>query len=391
MRNSLEVFNLDQFDAITMAGEGEAPFFQSHRVTTEDVIAPASEGADIGLVFGGEAFKFGPSRDKARRDLMLFTGEFEEGLEEGDEVVIAFGGVLAAPEIGPFGAWFIDPALDGFEQLGAIFTVDEAAVYATHALERLGCGGSGVGDFNEAGVFDDPIFGDVSLLGLFFSPGGDLVHDGGGARFGVGKFDPTPHLGPVDLVLALIGEVGHIFFDPGLSAGLFEFGEELLVDGAEMDHVVEGVRELFFGEGASGPVGELKALIDGGADEVSNQASVSDLISKATDHGGDLGVEEGGGEKLGFGVEDFHILGGRVKDFNDVGVFKEVEEGVQVEPGGLSVDDGGDVAVADLNQAKLRIVGAISHKLCVDGEIGSLRPFFTKGDEFVGVINEHER
>lgn len=47
--------------------------------------------------------------------------------------------------------------------------------------------------------------------------------------------------------------------------------------------------------------------------------------------------------------------------------------------------------MANLDQTKLRIIGAISHKLCVDSEIGSLRPFFTKGDEFVSVINEHER
>ena len=76
-------------------------------------------------------------------------------------------------------------------------------------------------------------------------------------------------------------------------------------------------------------------------------------------------------EEVSLGEEELHILGRGMENLNDSWIFKEVKERIKIDFGGESIDDGPLIAIANLDQTKLRVVGAIPHKLSIDSDIGS--------------------
>jgi hypothetical protein len=65
--------------------------------------------------------------------------------------------------------------------------------------------------------------------------------------------------------------------------------------------------------------------------------------------GGDLGVEDRGGDLADLLEEDGEILGGGVKDLEDAGVEEQGPQRPHVEVGGEDVDHRGVLAIGDLH------------------------------------------
>ena len=99
-----------------------------------------------------------------------------------------------------------------------------------------------------------------------------------------------------------------------------------------------------------------------------NKAVVTDLIAVPEHHRRDLRIKEWQRKLTHFLDEDFQILMRRVKHFRDAGVGKKGPERRQLDVRRQRVDGGGSRSVANLDQAKLRVIGLLAHEFRVDGE-----------------------
>ena len=101
---------------------------------------------------------------------------------------------------------------------------------------------------------------------------------------------------------------------------------------------------------------------------------VTDLIAMPEHHRRNLRIEQWQRKLSHFLDEDFQILMRRVKHFGDAGVCKKAPERRQFDVRRQRVDGGGGRSVANLDQAKLRVVGLLAHEFRIDcEELGAMQ------------------
>ena len=109
-------------------------------------------------------------------------------------------------------------------------------------------------------------------------------------------------------------------------------------------------------------------LVDMAAGEGLDERVVPDLIAEAGDHGGDLGVEDRGGDCAEHEEEDFHVLPAGVEHFYHVRPGEEGAEGGEVDALGLRVHHRDVLLAGELHQAELGVVGTLAHEFGVEGD-----------------------
>ena len=136
-----------------------------------------------------------------------------------------------------------------------------------------------------------------------------------------------------------------------------------------MGDVAERIDQLGLGQRTTGPVGEPAALVDLLLQHLAHQRLIGNLIAEAGGHGRHLGVEHrsGHGTELD---EYFGVLTRGVEDLDDLRIAQQVEEGLQIQPLGHRVDDGGIRGRRGLYQAQPRPIGRLPHELGIDGDEG---------------------
>ena len=133
---------------------------------------------------------------------------------------------------------------------------------------------------------------------------------------------------------------------------------------------------------------KARGLVDLRPRDLACQRLVADLIAKAANHRRDLGVEERLRDHAGEGVEDLEILSRRMEHLHRAAVGEQLEERREVEIGAQRVDQHGALVTlaraGELNQAELRVIGALAQELGIDGDVGIVRGFGTEPGESVG-------
>ena len=153
---------------------------------------------------------------------------------------------------------------------------------------------------------------------------------------------------------------------------LVELRRELLVDVAQMGHVVERVFELAFGERPARPIGEARGFVDLRAGQPAGQRLVARGFAEAAHHGGDLGVEDRRRHLAVEVVEDLEVLARGVEDLEHLGVVHQrgaAERGRCPGPAGRWRRP--RRGPADLHQAELRPIGLVAHEFGVDRDVAA--------------------
>ena len=121
--------------------------------------------------------------------------------------------------------------------------------------------------------------------------------------------------------------------------------------------------------------------------DLAHQRLVADLVAKAADHGGDLGVEHRFRQDIALDEEDFQILAGGVKDLDHAFVAHQLVKRIECDVAREGIDQNRLAVLAGqghLDQAKLGIIGPFAQELGVDGDIGFGPRSVTEAGEVLG-------
>ena len=157
------------------------------------------------------------------------------------------------------------------------------------------------------------------------------------------------------------------FLLPGEAVAKPELVLEALTEGEEVFDVGGGVGELGAGKGSAHPVAPGLPLVEAEAEEGPDEDVIGGGIALADEAGGDLDVEDVGGEGAGGVPAEAGFLVAGVDDEGDGGVGGEAPEGREVGEG-EGVDDRDVAGGGDLDQGEFGAVGAFADELRVDGE-----------------------
>ena len=94
--------------------------------------------------------------------------------------------------------------------------------------------------------------------------------------------------------------------------------------------------------------------------------------------GGDLHVEDAGGQRAGLEPAEARFLLASVHDDLDIGVGDELPEGVEAGQG-EGVEDGDAVGCGDLGEGEFGAVGVLADELGVEGEDAGLADLVVEG------------
>ena len=164
------------------------------------------------------------------------------------------------------------------------------------------------GDLEQQVVAQHPVARQIARLGGTLAPGGERLDDREKARIARAQLDPLPGLLGLLAIGRGAGELGQLLRDPLAAPAAGELLRELLVDLAQVDHVVERVGQLLRAERPPRPVGEARALVDPRLGELGDQGLVADLLAIAADHRRELGVEQRRRDLAGQMMEDLDVL-----------------------------------------------------------------------------------
>ena len=270
-----------------------------------DFGAPAGEQAGEHLaVAAGEvpidqAAEVTGAADEAGGDFALDADGFQERFQgEGEHAGLAGGAAVAAVLLGQFLGREVLRGLNGVEQSGAVAVGQ--ALHAADALQVVKVGGGGLGGGDDEVVAEDAPAWEITRAGEVLTPEEEFA-DGG-------EVAPAELLGPGDAPPAVLGElceelvvavVGFVV-EPGQAGALIECGAEGVAEGDEVVDVVRGVGELAIAEGASHPVAAGLALFGVAVEDGADEAVIGDGEAVAEEAGGDLDIEDVGGEGSGF-------------------------------------------------------------------------------------------
>ena len=129
-------------------------------------------------------------------------------------------------------------------------------------------------------------------------------------------------------------------------------------------------------------------LVDLPTGEAGDQRIIANLIAKARDHRGDLGVEKRARHIAKQQDEDFDVLPCGMKHLHHIGVGEQYAERGEVDSLGLRIHHRNLMIGGKLHQAELWPIGAFTHEFGVDGhECFAAQPLaeccqrFSVGDE----------
>ena len=146
-----------------------------------------------------------------------------------------------------------------------------------------------------------------------------------------------------------------------------------------MGHIRQCIGLLRLGQRASRPVGETRRFIHLLLDYLAHQSLIAHLLAKAADHCRDLRIKQRRWENFSIIPENLEILTRRMEHFHDRSVAKQAVERLKRHIRRQRIDQNSIPLTLSRNrhlqQAKLRIVGPLSEKFSVYGDIGmALRP-----------------
>lgn len=341
-----------------------------------DIFAPALHeagrwtGAFVGDVPADEVLEVGGGTDESGGD-----AQFCAALGEGDAEDFAEDFVLG--DGGERGCFFgelvvreMERTVDAGDQFGGEADV-VAALHAADGGSVVGGFGLSFGDFDEEVVADDGTCGSVAIGGDAVAPVEQFAEDGHAAAVHFhGAGDASPGFA-VAFARGVAHEAVEFGFGPTEAAA---FGELLLLpfpDGGEVSDVVEGVADLFFGEGSAAPFRAGFVGVDADVEDALREAGVRQGISAAEEAFGDLDVDELAGELAGEVVAEADFLSSAVDDDSGVVV------GHQRPPGGevryVEGVDGGDAfGGGELHQTEPRPEVVFGDELGVKGDDATL-------------------
>ena len=259
----------------------------------------------------------------------------------------------------------------------------EALGHRAQAVEGVRIGRRLDGDLVDGFILQDATARLIALLRRALAP------DGGGDEtsqvFGVELLglQPLPGVLGRGIVEGRVRDRAHFRHDPVQTAFLLQPVAQLGIQGRQVRHVAQRIGKLRVRQRAARPIGEAAALVQLLTQHLADQGLIADLIAEPCGHGGDLGVEQRSrhGAQL---VEDLHVLTGGVEDLQNRFVPQDVEEGLQIQPLGHRVDDGGvGRRSRSLNQAQLGPVGGFPHEFRINGDERGLGQTLAEGDQRV--------
>ena len=135
-----------------------------------------------------------------------------------------------------------------------------------------------------------------------------------------------------------------------------------------MDNIIKCIAELSVAERASRPICKARRLVDIDIQYRPYQPVIADLVTMPQHHCRNLRIKQGYRQGTDLFQENFQILMRRMKHFHDVGTYKQVPQGLQIDAGSQWINRSGAFAIADLHKAKLRVIGVFAHELCIDSQ-----------------------
>ena len=236
-------------------------------------------------------------------------------------------------------------------------------------LAEFGGGrGVGSGKIENGLVPQDAVARQVAALRLGLAPFGKMHHPAQLHRLHVPHLDPLPGIGRRGVICGRIGQLGVFVVQPACPAFLLKLCKQLRIHLGKIDDVIKRIADLARAQRAPRPVGETRALVDVLFQNSAHQPVIADLVAMAQHHGRDLGIEKRQRQLSHFLEEDLEILIRRVKHLGDGFIGHEIPQRLQVDPRCQRVDRRRMGAVADLDQAQLRVVGLLAHEFGIHRE-----------------------
>ena len=225
------------------------------------------------------------------------------------------------------------------------------------------------GDFEECLVADDAIPGNVAALRFPFPPRRDFPQDRKMPPAVAAGLEAAPSLVRVHAIGFGIGQHRHFLDQPFGSPVPFQAARQIVVNRPQMDHVGQGVFDLPRAQGPVRPIGEAGGFVDLRFGDLGDKRLVGRRFAEAADHGGDLGIENGGGNFARHVMENLDVLPRGVKDLENVAIGHQLENRIEIDAGRQSIDRRSALRPADLQQAEIRPEAAFADEFRVDGYI----------------------
>ena len=187
---------------------------------------------------------------------------------------------------------------------------------------------------------------------------------------------PVPRLARIAAVGFAAGQLGHFLGKPARPAVRRELLLQLLVDGAQVDDVGEGIADLPLGERPMRPVGKSRGFVERGAGELGDQGLIARRIAEAADHAGNLGIEERYRHRAGQVEKYLDILARRVEYLERSRIRHQGEKRREVDSRRERIDCRRFLGTRHLHEAEDRPIRPLAHELGVDrNKARALLPF----------------
>ena len=161
------------------------------------------------------------------------------------------------------------------------------------------------------------------------------------------------------MVLALL-------LEPGELAALAQSGHHLLVEGHEVEDIRRGIFQLTRGKGARQPVGTGLILLKLDPEEFVDQGAKPHRHAMAQEGCRQLGIVHLVGQVTRLMLDEFQILTGGVQDGNLSGPTEALPQTGEIQ--GQGIEQGKLLAIVDLEQTELGIVGTGANEFGIDGQ-----------------------
>ena len=122
---------------------------------------------------------------------------------------------------------------------------------------------------------------------------------------------------------------------------------------------------MTLGKRPPAPIGKACRLVDIGFGDLAHQRFVGGGLTKAANHGRDLGIEERFGNDFCLMMKDFDVLTRGVENLHHLFRGEKTVKRGKVQPFGLRVDNGFAIGAGRLDKAELGPIGPVAHEFGV--------------------------
>ena len=258
--------------------------------------------------------------------------------------------------------------MDGGDDLDAGTGTFHAARKRTQVAELLGAPRGGKGDLHQRIVLEHSAARHVAALRLGLAPSRNLDEDGEIARLADAVAKPLPGAFRMLLVSRRRSEQSHFVVEPTESAARRQPIAQIDVDVAQMGYVGDRVFDLRLRQRPARPVGEARRLVDAHFGDGLDEFAVGNLLAEAADHGGNLRVEQRRGDPPCKIPHNLNVLPRSMKDFDELWIGHQIEEGSEIQPLGERIDRHGFLGRSDLHDAELGPKGRFPQKFGIDSD-----------------------